>query len=214
MSQLLYVPSTPTLFHAGTSHPQMSSCYITTVDDDLGHIMKAVADNAQLSKWSGGLGNDWTNIRATGALIKSTNVGSQGVVPFLKIVDATTAAINRSGKRRGADLRLPRDVALRHRGLSRTQKEHGRRAAPDADTNTANWVPDLFMKRVAADADWTLFSPEETPDLHHLHGKAFERRYDEYERLADRGGIRLFRRVRAADLWRKMITLLFETGHP
>jgi ribonucleoside-diphosphate reductase alpha chain len=214
MSQLLYVPSTPTLFHAGTSHPQMSSCYITTVDDDLGHIMKAVADNAQLSKWSGGLGNDWTNIRATGALIKSTNVGSQGVVPFLKIVDATTAAINRSGKRRGATCVYLETWHYDIEDFLELRKNTGDERRRTHDTNTASWVPDLFMKRVMADADWTLFSPDETPDLHRLYGKAFEKRYEEYERLADRGGIRLFRKVKAADLWRKMITLLFETGHP
>jgi ribonucleoside-diphosphate reductase alpha chain len=192
----------------------MSSCYITTVDDDLGHIMKAVADNAQLSKWSGGLGNDWTNIRATGALIKSTNVGSQGVVPFLKIVDATTAAINRSGKRRGATCVYLETWHYDIEDFLELRKNTGDERRRTHDTNTANWVPDLFMKRVMADADWTLFSPDETPDLHRLYGKAFEKRYEEYERLADNGGIRLFRKVKAADLWRKMITLLFETGHP
>ena len=214
MSQLLYVPSTPTLFHAGTSHPQMSSCYITTVEDDLSHIMKAVADNAQLSKWSGGLGNDWTNIRATGALIKSTNVGSQGVVPFLKIVDATTAAINRSGKRRGATCVYLETWHYDIEDFLELRKNTGDERRRTHDTNTAHWVPDLFMKRVTANADWTLFSPDETPDLHHLYGKAFEGKYEEYERLAESGGIRLFRKVKAADLWRKMITLLFETGHP
>jgi ribonucleoside-diphosphate reductase alpha chain len=214
MSRLLYLPSTPTLFHAGTAHPQMSSCYITTVEDDLGHIMKSVSDNAQLSKWSGGLGNDWSNIRATGALIKSTNVGSQGVVPFLKIVDATTAAINRSGKRRGATCVYLETWHYDIEDFLELRKNTGDERRRTHDTNTANWVPDLFMKRVMQDGEWTLFSPDETPDLHHLYGREFERRYEEYERLADRGGIRLFRRVKAADLWRKMVTMLFETGHP
>jgi ribonucleoside-diphosphate reductase alpha chain len=214
ISLLLYVPSTPTLFHAGTAHPQMSSCYITTVDDDLSHIMKSISDNAQLSKWSGGLGNDWTNIRATGALIRSTNVGSQGVVPFLKIVDATTAAINRSGKRRGATCVYVEAWHCDIEDFIELRKNTGDERRRTHDTNTAVWVPDLFMKRVASNGDWTLFSPDETPELHHVYGRAFEERYEEYEKKAERGGIRLFRKAKAADLWRKMITMLFETGHP
>ena len=214
ISQLHYVPSTPTLFHSGTNHPQMSSCYLTTVDDELAHIMKSIADNAQLSKWSGGLGNDWTNIRATGALIKSTNVGSQGVVPFLKIVDATTAAINRSGKRRGATCVYLETWHYDIEDFLELRKNTGDERRRTHDTNTANWIPDLFMKRVAADEEWTLFSPDETPDLHHLFGREFVARYEEYERMAERGEIKLWRKVRAVDLWRKMITMLFETGHP
>ena len=214
ISQLHYVPSTPTLFHSGTNHPQMSSCYLTTVEDELSHIMKSIADNAQLSKWSGGLGNDWTNIRATGSLIKSTNVGSQGVVPFLKIVDATTAAINRSGKRRGATCVYLETWHYDIEDFLELRKNTGDERRRTHDTNTANWIPDVFMKRVMADDEWTLFSPDETPDLHHIYGKEFEKRYTECEAKAERGEIKLFRKVRAVDLWRKMITMLFETGHP
>ncbi len=214
MSTLRYVPSTPTLFHAGTNHPQMSSCYLTTVEDELSHIMKSISDNAQLSKWSGGLGNDWTNIRATGALIKSTNVGSQGVVPFLKIVDATTAAINRSGKRRGATCVYLETWHYDIEDFLELRKNTGDERRRTHDTNTANWIPDLFMKRVLADGEWTLFSPDETPELHHVYGREFERLYETYEKKAANGAIRLFRKVRAVELWRRMITMLFETGHP
>ncbi len=214
ISSLHYVPSTPTLFHSGTNHPQMSSCYLTTVKDDLSHILKCVGDNAQLSKWSGGLGNDWTNIRGTGAQIKSTNVGSQGVVPFLKIVDATTAAINRSGKRRGATCVYLECWHYDFEDFLELRKNTGDERRRTHDTNTASWIPDLFMKRVLEDGPWTLFSPDETPDLHDLYGRAFELRYQEYERMVAAGEIRLFRTLRAVDLWRRMITMLYETGHP
>jgi ribonucleoside-diphosphate reductase alpha chain len=214
ISNLRYVPSTPTLFHSGTNHPQMSSCYLTTVEDELSHIMKAIADNAQLSKWSGGLGNDWTNIRATGAQIKSTNVGSQGVVPFLKIVDATTAAINRSGKRRGATCVYLETWHYDIEDFLELRKNTGDERRRTHDTNTANWIPDLFMKRVMTNDEWTLFSPDEAPDLHHVYGREFERRYQDYEAKAQRGEMKLFRKIKAVDLWRKMITMLFETGHP
>lgn len=214
MSRLYYIPSTPTLFHSGTSHPQMSSCYLTTVTDDLGHIFKCIGDNAQLSKWSGGLSNDWTNIRATGALIRSTNVGSQGVVPFLKIVDTTTAAINRSGKRRGATCVYLETWHLDIEDFLELRKNTGDDRRRTHDTNTANWIPDLFMKRVQADESWTLFSPEEVPDLHDLYGRAFAARYEQYEAAAQQGKIKLYKTVRAQDLWRKMITMLYETGHP
>jgi len=214
ISSLHYVPSTPTLFHSGTNHPQMSSCYLTTVRDDLSHILKCIGDNAQLSKWSGGLGNDWTSIRGTGAQIKSTNVGSQGVVPFLKIVDATTAAINRSGKRRGATCVYLECWHYDFEDFIELRKNTGDERRRTHDTNTAGWIPDLFMKRVLEDGPWTLFSPDETPDLHDLYGHAFEVRYQEYERMAEAGDIRLFRQVRAIDLWRRMITMLYETGHP
>jgi ribonucleoside-diphosphate reductase alpha chain len=214
ISSLHYVPSTPTLFHSGTNHPQMSSCYLTTVRDDLSHILKCIGDNAQLSKWSGGLGNDWTSIRGTGAQIKSTNVGSQGVVPFLKIVDATTAAINRSGKRRGATCVYLECWHYDFEDFIELRKNTGDERRRTHDTNTASWIPDLFMKRVLEDGVWTLFSPDETPDLHDLYGHAFEARYEEYERMAAAGDIRLFRQVRAVDLWRRMITMLYETGHP
>lgn len=214
MSELRYVPSTPTLFHAGTLHPQMSSCYITTVEDDLTHIFKSIGDNAQLAKWSGGVGNDWTNIRGTGSMIKSTNVGSQGVIPFLKVVDAATAAINRSGKRRGATCVYLETWHYDIESFLELRKNTGDDRRRTHDTNTANWIPDLFMKRVMNDDEWTLFSSDETPDLHHLYGKAFERRYEEYEQLADEGRVKLWKRLKARDLWRKMITMLYETGHP
>lgn len=214
MSTMRYVPSTPTLFHAGTAHPQMSSCYLTTVEDDLHHIFKSVGDHAQLSKWSGGLGNDWTNVRATGAQIKSMNVGSQGVVPFLKIADATTAAINRSGKRRGAACVYLETWHYDIGDFLELRKNTGDDRRRTHDTNTANWIPDLFMKRVIADEEWTLFSPDETPELHHLYGKAFEKKYAEYEEKAARGEMALVKKMRAKDLWRKMVTMLFETGHP
>ncbi len=214
MSQMFYVPSTPTLFHAGTHHPQMSSCYLTTVEDDLDHIFKCIGDNAQLSKWSGGLGNDWTNIRGTGSLIKSTNVGSQGVIPFLKIVDSTTAAINRSGKRRGATCVYLETWHYDIEAFIELRKNTGDDRRRTHDINTANWIPDLFMKRVMDNAEWTLFSPDETPDLHHMYGKEFEERYARYEDMAAKGEIRLFKKIPAVKLWRKIITMMFETGHP
>lgn len=214
ISQFYYMPSTPTLFHSGTTHPQMSSCYLTTVEDDLDNIFKSIGDNAQLSKWSGGLGNDWTNIRGTGSLIKSTNVGSQGVIPFLKIADATTAAINRSGKRRGATCAYLETWHYDIEDFLELRKNTGDDRRRTHDMNTANWIPDLFMKRVISDGDWTLFSPDETPDLHDLYGSKFEAAYEEYERKAEAGEIRLFKKMKAQALWRKMITMLFETGHP
>ncbi len=213
MSQLYYVPSTPTLFHSGTSHPQMSSCFLTTVEDDLVDIFKNYADNAQLSKWSGGVANDWTNIRATGALIKSTNVFSQGVIPFLKIVDSTTAAINRSGKRRGATCVYLEAWHYDIEDFLELRKNTGDERRRTHDVNTSNWIPDLFMKRMINDGDWTLFSPDETPELHHIYGKEFEIRYEQYEKMAAQGEIRLFKKVKAKELWRKMLTMLFSTGH-
>ena len=214
ISSLLYVPSTPTLFHAGTHHPQLSSCYLTTVEDDLVHIFKCIGDNAQLSKWSGGLGTDWTNIRGTGALVKSTNVPSQGLIPFLKIADAATAAINRSGRRRGAACAYLETWHYDIEDFLELRKNTGDERRRTHEINTANWIPDLFMKRVRDDGFWTLFSPDETPDLHHLYGRAFEKRYAEYERKADAGEIKLYKQIKAKDLWRKMLTMLYETGHP
>lgn len=214
MSTLHYVPSTPTLFNAGTRRPQMSSCYLTTVEDDLSHIFKSLGDNAQLSKYTGGLGNDWTNLRGTGALIRSTNVGSQGVIPFLKIADTVTAAINRSGKRRGATCAYLETWHYDIEEFLELRKNTGDDRRRTHDMNTASWIPDLFVKRVMADQDWTLFSPDETPDLHHWYGKKFEARYEEYEKMAREGKIRLFRTVKAKDLWRKMVEMLFSTGHP
>ena len=213
ISQMLYVPSTPTLFHSGTTHPQMSSCYLNTVQDDLNDIFKCFSDNAQLSKWSGGIGTDWSNIRGTGAWIKSTNVTSQGVIPFLKIYDSTTAAINRSGKRRGAAAVYLETWHYDIESFLELRKNTGDDRRRTHDTNTVNWIPDLFMKRVSEDGEWTLFSPEETPDLHHIYGKTFEEKYIQYELDALNGKIKMFKKMKAKDLWRKMITMLFETGH-
>jgi ribonucleoside-diphosphate reductase alpha chain len=214
LSQLRYVASTPTLFHAGTAHPQLSSCYLTTVEDDLQHIFKCLGDNSQLSKWSGGIGNDWSNIRATGAPIKSTNVESQGVVPFLKIANDVTMAINRSGKRRGATCAYLETWHLDIEDFLDLRKNTGDERRRTHDMNTANWIPDLFMKRVQEGSDWTLFSPAEVADLHHLFGRAFEARYLHYEALARAGKMRQFKVIPALTLWRKMLTMLFETGHP
>jgi len=213
-SQLLFVSSTPTLFHSGLKHPQLSSCYLSTVNDDLTHIFKVIGDNAQLSKWSGGIGNDWTNIRATGAKIKSTNVESQGVIPFLKIANDATLAINRSGKRRGATCAYLETWHLDIEDFLDLRRNTGDERRRTHDMNTANWIPDLFMKRVQENGKWTLFSPDEVPDLHELYGKAFEERYTFYEQQAKEGKIRLYREVEALALWRKMLTRLFETGHP
>ena len=214
ISSLRFVPSTPTLFHAATNHPQLSSCYLTTIDDDLGSIFKALADNAQLSKWSGGLGNDWSNIRATGATIHSTGVESQGVVPFLKIASDVTLAINRSGKRRGATCAYLETWHLDIEDFLDLRRNTGDERRRTHDMNTANWIPDLFMKRVLAGQEWTLFSPDETPDLHRLYGRRFEQRYRHYEELARAGKLRRHRTLPAAKLWRKMLGMLFETGHP
>ena len=214
MSSLRYVPSTPTLFHSGSNHPQLSSCYLTTVNDDLNHIFKCLNDNAQLSKWSGGLGNDWTNIRATGAWIKSTNVESQGVIPFLKIANDVTAAINRSGKRRGATCAYLETWHLDIEDFLDLRRNTGDERRRTHDMNTANWIPDLFMKRVASDGSWTLFSPEEVPELHDLYGKKFEKKYMEYEEKALNGEIKKYKVVPASKMWKKMLSRLFETGHP
>lgn len=214
VSRMLYVPSTPTLLHSGTHRPQVSACFLSTAEDDLSHIFKVIGDNAQLSKWSGGVANDWTNIRATNAMVKSINTASQGVIPFLKIVDSTTASINRSGKRRGATCVYLETWHLDIEEFLDLRKNTGDDRRRTHDTNTANWIPDEFMKRVEAQGTWTLFSPEEVPELHDLYGKAFEEKYVAYEAAADRGEIALFKRVKAQDLWRKMIMMLFETGHP
>lgn len=214
ISQLRYIPSTPTLFHAGLTHPQLSSCYISTVADDLSNIFKCIGDNAQMSKWSGGIGNDWTAVRATNSLIKSTNVESQGVIPFLKIANDTTLAINRSGKRRGATCAYLETWHLDIEDFIDLRKNTGDDRRRTHDMNIANWVPDLFMKRVEANAEWTLFSPDDTPDLHETYGADFESRYIAYEKKVQEGMIENFKTVNANKLWRKMLTRLFETGHP
>ena len=214
MSSLSFIPSTPTLFHAGLSHPQLSSCYLSLVNDDLTHIFKVIGDNAQLSKWSGGIGNDWTRVRATNAHIETTNVQSQGVVPFLKIANDTTVAINRSGKRRGATCAYLETWHLDIEDFLDLRKNTGDDRRRTHDMNTANWIPDLFMQRVQNSENWTLFSPDEVPDLHELYGREFNARYAYYEREADAGRIKLYKKVAAVMLWRKMLTRLFETGHP
>jgi len=214
LSTFRFISSTPTLFNAGTLHPQLSSCYLSTVMDDLEHIFKVISDDAKLSKWAGGLGNDWTNIRATGAHIKGTNGTSQGVIPFLKVANDTALAVNQGGKRKGAMCAYLETWHLDIEDFLELRKNTGDERRRTHDMNTANWIPDLFMKRVKANAHWTLFNPSEVPDLHQLYGHAFEERYEHYEREADAGRIKLFKRVEAAALWRRMLTALFETGHP
>ncbi|WP_435078186.1 ribonucleoside-diphosphate reductase subunit alpha [Halococcus sp. AFM35] len=214
LSTLRFVFSTPTLFHAGTTHPQLSSCYLTTVPDDLEGIFDSYKAHAKLSKWSGGLGNDWTNVRAAGAHISSTGVESTGIVPFLNISNDVTAAINRSGKRRGAACAYLEPWHLDFPAFLDLKRNTGDERRRTHEMNTAAWVPDLFMKRVENDEEWTLFSPDETPDLHSTYGEEFERRYREYERQAENGEIDQYERHDAADLWRTMLTRLFETGHP
>ncbi len=214
LSTFRFISSTPTLFNAGTPHPQLSSCYLSTVMDDLDHIFKVISDDAKLSKWAGGLGNDWTNIRATGGHIKGTNGTSQGVVPFLKVANDTAVAVNQGGKRKGAMCAYLETWHLDVEDFLELRKNTGDERRRAHDMNTANWIPDLFMQRVQANARWTLFSPDDAPDLHDLYGAAFARRYEEYERLADEGKIKLFKRLEAVALWRRMLTMLFETGHP
>lgn len=214
LSTFRFTSATPTLFNSGTLHPQLSSCYLSTVSDDLDHIFKVIADNAKLSKWAGGLGNDWTNIRATNAHIKGTNGQSQGVIPFLKVVSDTAVAVNQGGKRKGAVCSYLETWHMDIEEFLDLRKNTGDERRRTHDMHTANWIPDLFMKRVIANQQWTLFSPEETPDLHDLTGRAFEERYEFYEKEAKEGRIRLSRSLPAIQLWRKMLTRLFETGHP
>lgn len=214
LSSFDYMSSTPTLFNSGTLRPQLSSCYLTTVPDDLLGIYGAVQDNAMLSKWAGGLGNDWTPVRSLGSYIKGTNGKSQGVVPFLKVANDTAVAVNQGGKRKGAVCAYLETWHLDIEEFLELRKNTGDDRRRTHDMNTANWVPDLFMKRVFEDKEWTLFSPNDVPDLHDLYGKAFEDRYEAYEQMARSGEIRLHKKIRALDLWRKMLGMLFETGHP
>ena len=215
LSSFDFMGSTPTLFNAGTLRPQLSSCFLTTVPDDLDGIFKSIKDNALLSKYAGGLGNDWTRVRGLGAHIKGTNGESQGVVPFLKVANDTAIAVNQGGKRKGAVCAYLETWHIDIEEFLDLRKNTGDDRRRTHDMNTANWVPDLFMQRVEADGDWTLFSPDETPDLHDLYGQAFAERYEAYEaegRRAARCGCSSS--VRAVDLWRRMLTMLFETGHP
>ncbi|MCP2258530.1 ribonucleoside-diphosphate reductase alpha chain [Streptoalloteichus tenebrarius] len=214
LSSFDFMCSTPTLFNSGTTRPQLSSCFLTTVEDDLESIFHGISNNALLSKYAGGLGNDWTPVRGIGAHIRGTNGRSQGVVPFLKIANDTAVAVNQGGKRKGAVCAYLETWHIDVEEFLDLRKNTGDERRRTHDMNTANWVPDEFLRRVRADGEWTLFSPDEVPDLHDLYGQAFTQRYCAYEAAADRGEIRVFRRVRARDLWRRMLTMLFETGHP
>ena len=214
LSSFDYMSSTPTLFNAGTLRPQLSSCYLTTVPDDLHGIYGAIQDNAMLSKFAGGLGNDWTPVRALGAYIKGTNGKSQGVVPFLKVVNDTAVAVNQGGKRKGAVCSYLETWHLDIEEFVELRKNTGDDRRRTHDMNTANWIPDLFMKRVFDGGEWTLFSPNDVPDLHDLYGKPFEVRYQQYEDMTRTGQLKLFKTVKAENLWRKMLGMLFETGHP
>jgi len=214
LSTMRFTSATPTLFNSATNHPQLSSCYLSTVKDDLEHIFKCVSDNAKLSKWAGGLGNDWTSIRATNSHIKGTNGRSQGVIPFLKVVNDTAVAVNQGGKRKGAVCSYLETWHMDIEEFLDLRKNTGDDRRRTHDMHTANWIPDLFMKRVQEEREWTLFSPDEVPDLHDLVGKKFEDRYHEYEKMAAVGEIRMSKKIPAVELWRKMLTRLFETGHP
>jgi ribonucleoside-diphosphate reductase alpha chain len=214
LSSFDFMSSTPTLFNSGTLRPQLSSCYLTTVPDDLDGIFGAIKDNALLSKFAGGLGNDWTRVRGMGAHIKGTNGKSQGVVPFLKVANDTAVAVNQGGKRKGAVCAYLETWHIDVEEFIELRKNTGDDRRRTHDMNTANWIPDLFMQRVVEEGEWTLFSPSETGDLHDLVGEAFAKRYAEYEEKAARGEIKVFKKIRAVDLWRKMLAMLFETGHP
>lgn len=214
LSSFDFMSSTPTLFNSGTLRPQLSSCYLTTVPDKLEGIYNAIRDNALLSKYAGGLGNDWTPVRGMGAYIKGTNGTSQGVVPFLKVANDTAVAVNQGGKRKGAVCAYLETWHIDIEEFLELRKNTGDERRRTHDMNSANWIPDLFMERVAQDAQWTLFSPDEAPELHDLTGQAFREKYTAYEARADRGELKIFKRIPAVTLWRKMLGQLFETGHP
>ncbi|MFZ2309011.1 MAG: ribonucleoside-diphosphate reductase subunit alpha [Rhodoferax sp.] len=214
LSRFDFMSSTPTLFNSGTRRSQLSSCYLTTVPDDLDGIYESIKENALLSKFAGGLGNDWTRVRALGSHIKGTNGESQGVVPFLKVVNDTAVAVNQGGKRKGAVCTYLETWHLDIEEFLELRKNTGDDRRRTHDMNTANWIPDLFMRRVMEKGTWTLFSPSNVPDLHDLFGSAFEKAYVAYEEKAARGEIKPARTIQASDLWRKMLTMLFETGHP
>ena len=214
LSRFDFMCSTPTLFNSGTCHPQLSSCYLTTVADDLDSIYEAIKENALLAKYAGGLGNDWTQVRALGSYIRGTNGKSQGVVPFLKVVNDTAVAVNQGGKRKGAVCCYLEVWHMDIEEFLELRKNTGDDRRRTHDMNTANWIPDLFMKRVEQDAEWTLFSPSDAPRLHDLTGRAFEQAYEELEQRVARGELKLYRKLPARQLWRKMLSMLFETGHP
>ncbi len=214
LSSFDFMSSTPTLFNSGTQRSQLSSCYLTTVADDLDGIYEAIKENALLAKYAGGLGNDWTPVRSLGAHIKGTNGKSQGVVPFLKVVNDTAVAVNQGGKRKGAVCAYLETWHMDVEEFLELRKNTGDDRRRTHDMNTSNWIPDLFMKRVMEKGDWTLFSPSDVPDLHDKYGKTFEEAYTRYEAKAASGELKLFKKVAALDLWRKMLSMLFETGHP
>jgi ribonucleoside-diphosphate reductase alpha chain len=214
LSSFDYMSSTPTLFNSGTNRPQLSSCYLTTVPDDLSGIYGAIRDNALLSKWAGGLGNDWTPVRALGSRIKGTNGKSQGIVPFLKVSNDTAVAVNQGGKRKGAFCAYLECWHMDVEEFLDLRKNTGDDRRRTHDMNTANWIPDLFMKRLEKNEKWTLFSPSDVPDLHDIYGTEFEKRYEEYEKMAEVGEIKFHKTIEAKDLWRKILSMLFETGHP
>jgi ribonucleoside-diphosphate reductase alpha chain len=214
LSSFDFMCSTPTLFNAGTCRPQLSSCFLTTVPDNLDGIFASIRDNALLSKYAGGLGNDWTRVRGLGAHIKGTNGESQGIVPFLKVANDTAIAVNQGGKRKGAVCAYLEPWHVDVEDFLELRKNTGDDRRRTHDMHTAMWIPDLFMQRVEADQPWTLFSPDDVPDLHDTVGAAFADAYARAEAAADRGEIRVFKRIRAVDLWRRMLTMLFETGHP
>jgi ribonucleoside-diphosphate reductase alpha chain len=214
LSSFDYMSSTPTLFNSGTHRPQLSSCYLTTIPDDLSGIYGAIRDNALLSKWAGGLGNDWTNVRALGSRIKGTNGKSQGIVPFLKVSNDTAVAVNQGGKRKGAFCAYLECWHMDVEEFLDLRKNTGDDRRRTHDMNTANWIPDLFMKRLEEDKEWTLFSPSDVPDLHDIYGSEFEKRYEEYEKMTESGTLTHFKKIPAKNLWRKMLSMLFETGHP
>jgi ribonucleoside-diphosphate reductase alpha chain len=214
LSSFDFMSSTPTLFNAGTLRSQLSSCYLTTVADDLTGIYDAIKENALLAKYAGGLGNDWTPVRALGSHIKGTNGKSQGVVPFLKVVNDTAVAVNQGGKRKGAVCSYLETWHLDIEEFLELRKNTGDDRRRTHDMNTANWIPDLFMKRVMANAEWTLFSPSDAPELHDAYGRKFEEAYLRYEDKAARGELKLYKKIPAVQLWRKMLSMLFETGHP
>jgi ribonucleoside-diphosphate reductase alpha chain len=214
LSSFDFMSSTPTLFNSGTMRSQLSSCYLTTVSDDLDGIYEAIKENALLAKYAGGLGNDWTPVRALGSHIKGTNGKSQGVVPFLKVVNDTAVAVNQGGKRKGAVCSYLETWHLDIEEFLELRKNTGDDRRRTHDMNTANWIPDLFMKRVMENGEWTLFSPSDVPDLHDKYGRAFEKAYIRYEERVAKGELKLYKRIPATQLWRKMLSMLFETGHP
>ncbi|WP_201456281.1 ribonucleoside-diphosphate reductase subunit alpha [Chlamydia sp. 17-3921] len=214
LSTFRYTPATPTLFNSGMRHSQLSSCYLSTVKDDLQHIYKVISDNALLSKWAGGIGNDWTSVRARGAKIKGTNGKSQGVIPFIKVANDTAVAVNQGGKRKGAACVYLECWHLDFEDFLELRKNTGDERRRTHDINTASWIPDLFFKRLEQKGTWTFFSPDDVPGLHEAYGLEFEKLYEEYERKIETGEIQLYKKIEAEVLWRKMLSMLYETGHP